>query len=365
MAVAADLYHEIGDDYHLAYQQAVLKQACPMEEQAKENLKVVYTPLHGAGLVPVTSVLKKDGFTEVHLLESQAMADGNFSTVRSPNPEEQDALKLGIAYAEELGADLVLGTDPDSDRVGIAVKSGEEYILLSGNQTGALLVDFITRQHTLNEKSTLITTIVTSELGPEIARNRGAEVMYVLTGFKYIGDKMIGFAKNHDHEFVMGYEESYGYLFGDHARDKDAVVSSMMICEMAAEQKALGKTLVDRLHELYAEFGYYKDAMDSFTLPGSDGQQRIAEIMNSLRGQQPDEIGGLEVKEIKDYQKGIDGLPESNVLKYFFEDGGWMAARPSGTEPKIKFYYSLRGESMEAAEAKIEGLRTAVKAIMQ
>ena len=210
----------------------------------------------------------------------------------------------------------------------------------------------------------LIKTIVTSELGADIAVAHGAQVMNVLTGFKYIGEKMIGFAENHDHHFIMGYEESYGYLVGEHARDKDAVVASMLICEMAAYQKAQGKTLLQRLEELYQQHGYYKESLDSFTLPGADGQQRIAEIMADLRAQQPAQIGGQAIAEIKDYQNGIDDLPAANVLKYFFADGGWMAVRPSGTEPKIKFYYSLRGDSMESAEERVETLREAVKQIM-
>lgn len=363
-ACQQDLYHEIGNEYHQAFQQAVLKQALLQDAAAKEQLNVVYTPLHGTGLHPVTAVLDKDGFTQVHVLESQKEPDGAFSTVRSPNPEEKDALQLAIAYGEQIGADLILGTDPDCDRVGIAVWDGSQYVLLTGNQTGALLADYVLSRHELDDKSVLIKTIVTSELGADIAVAHGAQVMNVLTGFKYIGEKMIGFAENHDHHFIMGYEESYGYLVGEHARDKDAVVASMLICEMAAYQKAQGKTLLQRLEELYQQHGYYKEALDSFTLPGADGQQRIAEIMADLRAQQPAQIGGQVIGEIKDYQNGIDDLPAANVLKYFFADGGWMAVRPSGTEPKIKFYYSLRGDSMESAEERVETLREAVKQIM-
>lgn len=363
-ACRQDLYHEIGMEYHQAFQKAVLQQALLQDAAMKENLNVVYTPLHGTGLSPVTAVLDKDGFTQIHVLESQKEPDGAFSTVRSPNPEEKDALQLAIAYAQQIGADLVLGTDPDCDRVGIAVRGGDGYVLLTGNQTGALLADYVLSQKTLREKSVLIKTIVTSELGADIAQAHGVQVMNVLTGFKYIGEKMIGFEKQHDHEFVMGYEESYGYLVGSHAKDKDAVVASMLICEMAAYQKAQGKTLLQRLEELYQQYGYYKEALDSFTLPGADGQQRIADIMTDLRAQKPAEIGGQMVAEIKDYQNGLDGLPEANVLKYLFADGGWMAVRPSGTEPKIKFYYSLKGNSMAEAEARVENLREAVKALM-
>ena len=363
-AEARDLYHVVDDMYHQAYQKAVLEQALLHDTVAKENLKVVYTPLHGTGLVPVTNVLDKDGFTQIHVLESQKEPDSAFSTVRSPNPEEKDALQLAIAYGEKIGADLVLGTDPDADRVGIAVWNGTEFVLLTGNQTGALLADYVLSQRELDETAVVIKTIVTSELGADIAEAHGAEVMNVLTGFKYIGEKMIGFDKNRDHTFIMGYEESYGYLVGNHAKDKDAVVASMLICEMAAYQKAQGKTLLERLEELYQQHGYYKEALDSFTLPGADGQARIAVIMENLRAQQPKDFGGQAIAEIKDYKAGIDNLPKADVLKYFLADGGWMAVRPSGTEPKIKFYYSVRGETMADAEAKVTALQSAVKEIM-
>ena len=364
-ACERDLYHVIGDVYHQAYQNAVLQQALLHDSAAKEDLKVVYTPLHGTGMIPVTGVLDKDGFTQIHVLESQKEPDSAFSTVRSPNPEEKDALQLAIAYAAEIGADLVLGTDPDADRVGIAVWNGNEYILLTGNQTGALLADYVLSRKELDDNAVVIKTIVTSELGADIANAHGAEVMNVLTGFKYIGEKMIGFDKNSDHTFIMGYEESYGYLVGNHAKDKDAVVASMLICEMAAYQKAQGKTLLERLEELYQEHGYYKEALDSFTLPGADGQERIAAIMADLRARELNEIGGQAIAEVKDYKNGIDDLPKADVLKYFFVSGGWMAVRPSGTEPKIKFYYSVRGKTMAEAEAKVAALQSAVQEIMK
>ena len=364
-ACERDLYHVIGDVYHQAYQNSVLQQSLLHDSAAKEDLKVVYTPLHGTGMIPVTGVLDKDGFTQIHVLESQKEPDSAFSTVRSPNPEEKDALQLAIAYAAEIGADLVLGTDPDADRVGIAVWNGNEYILLTGNQTGALLADYVLSRKELDDNAVVIKTIVTSELGADIANAHGAEVMNVLTGFKYIGEKMIGFDKNSDHTFIMGYEESYGYLVGNHAKDKDAVVASMLICEMAAYQKAQGKTLLERLEELYQEHGYYKEALDSFTLPGADGQERIAAIMADLRARELNEIGGQAIAEVKDYKNGIDDLPKADVLKYFFVSGGWMAVRPSGTEPKIKFYYSVRGKTMAEAEAKVAALQSAVQEIMK
>ena len=359
-----DLYHEIGNAYHQVFQKAVLEQALLTDAKAKENLKIVYTPLHGTGLGNVTAVLDKDGFAQVYVLESQKEPDTQFSTVHSPNPEDKEALKLAIAYAQELDADIVLGTDPDCDRVGVAVKNGADFTLLTGNQTGALLVDYVLNHKQVDDKSVVLKTIVTSELGADIAKAKGVKVMDVLTGFKYIGEKMIGFEETRAHDFVMGYEESYGYLVGSHAKDKDAVVASMLICELAAYQKAQGRTLLERLEELYQQYGYYKDVVDSFTLPGVDGQERIADIMDSLRAADASVFGGLTVAERKDYAEGIDELPKANVLKYFFADGGWMAVRPSGTEPKIKFYYSLKGENIEAAEDKVESLRSAVRELM-
>ena len=364
MARNMDLYHEIGNDYHQVFQKAVLEQALLQDAAAKENLKIVYTPLHGTGLGSVTAVLGKDGFTKVHVLESQSEPDTQFGTVHSPNPEDKAALELAISYAKEVDADIVLGTDPDCDRVGVAVKNGENYILLTGNQTGALLVDYVLSQKQPEENSVVIKTIVTSELGADIAEAHGVSVMNVLTGFKYIGEKMTGFEKNKDYQFVMGYEESYGYLVGGHARDKDGVVASMLICEMAAYHKAQGKNLLERLEELHLEYGYYKDVVDSFTLPGADGQEKIADIMDGLRNGNANEFGGIAVAERKDYTQGVDDLPKANVLKYFFEGGGWLAVRPSGTEPKIKFYYSVKGETLEEAETKVTVLQSAVKELM-
>jgi len=364
-ACERDLYHTVGDLYHQAYQKAVLAQALLHDSAAKENLKVVYTPLHGTGYHPVTGVLDKDGFTQVYVPDSQKEPDPAFCTVHSPNPEEKEALQLAIDYAAELGADIVLGTDPDADRVGAAVWNGTEYVLLTGNQTGALLADYVLSQKEVDKKSVLVKTIVTSELGAEIAAHYGAEVMNVLTGFKYIGEKMIAFEKTQSHTFIMGYEESYGYLVGNHAKDKDAVVAAMLICEMAAYYKAQGKTLLDQLEALYQQYGYYQDAVESFTFAGAEEQQHIAAIMETLRAQSMDSIGGQTVLEVKDYKNGIDDLPEADVLKYFFADGGWMAVRPSGTEPKMKCYYSVRGETMADAEAKAAALQTAVKELIQ
>lgn len=341
----------IGEDVLSEYLKKVKEQS--VYEEASD-LKIVYTPLHGTGNIPVRRMI--DGMN-VTVVKEQEMPDGNFSTVRSPNPEEKDALTIAIEKAKEIGGDLVLGTDPDCDRVGIAVKHGDEYVLFTGNQTGALLVNFILtmKKESLSSKSTLIKTIVTSELGAEIGRSFGLHTEDTLTGFKYIGDKINKYEASGEREFVIGYEESYGYLVGTHARDKDAVVSSMLICQMAAWYKNKGMTLVDGLNEIYEKYGYYLDKLDSFTLKGKDGAERIAELMVLFREKGTEMFDG--VKEVIDYSVGVNDLPKENVLKFLFTDGTWMAVRPSGTEPKIKVYYSVRQDSKVLAEERLEGIR--------
>ena len=328
----------------------------------KSDLKIVYTPLHGTGCVPVQRILKDMNVTVV---KEQEMPDGNFSTVRSPNPEDKAALTIAIEKAKEIGADLVLGTDPDCDRVGIAVKSGDEYVLFTGNQTGAMLVNFILnmKKDKLNSKSTVIKTIVTSEIGADIARKFGILVEETLTGFKYIGDKMNKYEADGSQEYVIGYEESYGYLVGTHARDKDAVVSSMLICQMAAWYKNQGKTLVDGLNELYAEYGYYLDTQDSFTLTGKDGAEKIQELMSTFRTTGTALFDGL--KEIIDFSVGVRDLPKENVLKYVWNDGSWIAVRPSGTEPKIKVYYSIKDKTKEEAEVRLAKIKDTIHSIIK
>ena len=328
----------------------------------KSDLKIVYTPLHGTGCVPVQRILKDMNVTVV---KEQEMPDGNFSTVRSPNPEDKAALTIAIEKAKEIDADLVLGTDPDCDRVGIAVKSGDEYVLFTGNQTGAMLVNFILnmKKDKLNSKSTVIKTIVTSEIGADIARKFGILVEETLTGFKYIGDKMNKYEADGSQEYVIGYEESYGYLVGTHARDKDAVVSSMLICQMAAWYKNQGKTLVDGLNELYAEYGYYLDTQDSFTLTGKDGAEKIQELMSTFRTTGTALFDGL--KEIIDFSVGVRDLPKENVLKYVWNDGSWIAVRPSGTEPKIKVYYSIKDKTKEEAEVRLAKIKDTIHSIIK
>ena len=348
-AKAAGLVVEIGDDVLGAFLDAVEAQAHPIDEAAKKALKIVYTPLHGAGNKPVREVLKRQGYTGLSVVEEQCVEDGNFPTVEYPNPEERGALKMGMDLADKLGADLVVATDPDSDREGIAVRHNGEMVLLTGNQTGALLVDYVMKRRAdqINDKTTMIKTIVTGELGADIARKKGVKVMNVMTGFKFIGDIMNRFDRDGSGEYIFGYEESYGVLVGTHARDKDAVVGTMLICEMAAWYKQQGKTLVDVLDALYAEYGYYNDVTTSYTLKGMDGAAKIKGISAHLREIGKDLMEGI--TEIKDYKDGCDGLPKSDVLKYFFADGSWMAVRPSGTEPKIKVYYGVKRATKEEA----------------
>lgn len=325
------------------------------------ELKIVYTPLHGTGNVPVRKVL--EGKT-VYIVSEQENPDGNFPTVVSPNPEDRKALTLGIELAKEKDADIVLGTDPDCDRVGVAVKHNGEYVLLTGNQTGALLVNFVLtmKKDSLNSKSTLVKTIVTSELGANIGRSFGLQVEETLTGFKYIGDKINKFEASGEQEFVIGYEESYGYLVGTHARDKDGVVSSMLVCEMASWYKNQGKTLVDGLNEIYDKYGYYLDFLDSFVLKGKDGAEKIQNLMVEFRNKSTALLP--DIKEIVDFKDGIRDLPKENVLKYIFNDGSWMAVRPSGTEPKIKVYYSIVDPDKSNAKARLEAIRQTISSII-
>lgn len=351
----------------------VLKQSRYSESKSKEKLQIVYTPLHGTGIEPVKETLLEAGFSNVSLVVEQSVLDGNFPTVTSPNPEDRDALEMGVVQAKRTGADIVLGTDPDCDRVGVAVETDEGYKLITGNQMGALLMDYLCNSTDLSHyyKPAVVKTVVTSELGAEIAKKHGLTVFSTLTGFKFIGEKITQFEQarkendgTRDYTFVFGHEESYGYLAGTHARDKDAVVSSLLICEMAAYHKTHGKTLLDRMNEIYEEFGYYRDALDSFTLKGKDGLEKISSMMADLRSSgSPFE----KTAQVIDYrqpvkaEEGFGYLPTSNVLKYILDDGSWIAVRPSGTEPKIKIYYSIKAVDKEEAENKLIDTQNTIK----
>lgn len=360
MALSNGYLTYIGDEVLNSYISEVEKMAVYKEAS---DLKIVYTPLHGTGNIPVRKVLSDMSF-DVSVVKEQAVADGNFTTVRSPNPEEKDALNMALDQAKRANADLVIGTDPDCDRVGVGVLHNGDYTLLTGNQTGALLVDFYLKfkKQSLNPKSTLVKTIVTNDLGAEIARKNGLNVVETLTGFKYIGEQITKYEKTGENEFLIGYEESYGYLVGTYARDKDAVVASMLICEMASYYKKNKMTLVDALNVLYSEYGFYLDALDSFVLKGKDGASRIKNIMSYFRANKATVFPNI--TDVKDYSTGIGDLPKSNVLKFFLKGGSWIAVRPSGTEPKLKMYYSVRGIDSSTCERSLQNIRTIINGIM-
>ncbi len=341
----------IGEDTLNAFLSEVKKQSVYNE---KSDLKIVYTPLHGTGNIPVRKILEGKN---VSLVKSQELPDGNFSTVRSPNPEEKDALTLAIEQAKAENADIVIGTDPDCDRVGVGVLHEGDYVLLTGNQTGALLVDFVLkfRKDTMPENAAVVKTIVTSGLGAAIAEKHGAKIFQTLTGFKYIGEKICLWEESGENTFVFGYEESYGYLAGTHARDKDAVVASMLIAEMASYYKNNGMTLVDALNGIYADYGYYYDCLETFVLKGKEGAEKIQSAMKAMRESGESLFDDLD--KLLDYSKGIDGLPKENVLRFDFKDGSWAAARPSGTEPKLKLYFSVKGENKEQAAVRQQAVR--------
>ncbi|WP_433617697.1 phospho-sugar mutase [Paenibacillus cellulositrophicus] len=332
-----------------------------------KDFKIVYTPLHGTGNIPVRRVLEEVGFTNVHIVAEQEQPDAEFSTVKSPNPEEREAFTLAMKVGQEIGADLLIGTDPDADRMGAVVKNqAGEFVVLSGNQSGALMIYYLLSQlkeaGKLPNNGAVIKTIVTSEMGATIAEHFGAEVFNTLTGFKYIGEKMTQFEKTGSHTYLFGYEESYGYLAGNYARDKDAVLASLLICEAGAYYKAQGKTLYEVLQELYEQFGYFQEKLESRTLKGKDGLAQIQAKMSDWRSNAPQTVAGKTVTQVLDYSKGLDGLPKENVLKYMLEDGSWFCLRPSGTEPKIKVYFAVRGDSLDDANARIQKLSDEVMA---
>lgn len=349
---SAGLLENVGEEMMKSFCYETMKQSHTLSKEAVSALKVVYTPIHGSGLMPVMFTLKEKGYT-VRIVPEQEAPDGNFPTVKKPNPEERDALVMGIRQAKETGADLVLGTDPDCDRVGIAVRNDGGYQLLNGNQIGALLVNYLLtrRKDRLKKNSVILKSIVTNDFGAAVAKSYGVETVETLTGFKYIGEAITAYEETGEHDFMMGYEESYGFLIGRHVRDKDAVVTSLLICEMAAYYKEQGYSLYDILKSLHHRFGYYLDAVDSVTYAGSAGKARMKEIMASLR--EKEHLFGDTPVMVLDYLDGCNGLPPADVLKYVFEDGSWAAVRPSGTEPKLKIYYSVKGKNERAASARL------------
>lgn len=361
-----------GEDLDEKFLQVIKKEQINPEAvlAAADSFKLVYTPLHGTGARPVKAILKEIGFKNVFVVPQQDNEDGNFSTVQSPNPENAEGFTLAIEIAKKNDVDLIIGTDPDCDRVGIVVRDKQgEYKTLTGNQTGALLVEYILRakkeQGKLPENGVVIKTIVTTELASAIAKAYGTECMSLLTGFKYIGEKMTEFAEKKNHTYLIGFEESYGYLVGNHARDKDGVVATMLICEMAAYYHNMGMTLYEALQNIYKTYGYYAERTVSFTMPGKDGMEKMKEMLSTLRKTPIKSAMGLDVSKATDYKEDETGLPKSDVLKYELSDGKtYFIIRPSGTEPKIKLYMGTVAESMEDGNKILSELCEDVKAQM-
>jgi len=381
-AEAAGLYQVIGPDMDDRYMEALKKLAIHPEIMKEEgrDLNIVYTPLHGTGNLPVRRVLDELGFTNVHVVEEQALPDGDFPTVSYPNPEDKNAFSLALKLAKEVDADLVLATDPDADRLGVYAKDSHtgEYRSFTGNMSGMLILEYILSQRkalgTLPENGAVVTTIVSGKMAREITKAYHVDLIETLTGFKYIGEQIKFFEQNHEHEYVFGYEESYGCLVGTHARDKDAVVAVMALCEAAAFCKHQGITLCDKMKELFDTYGYYKEGLCTVTLKGQDGAKKIASMMEGIRGNVPKTVGGLAVTQFRDYKedvlldcvngtKTVTGLPRSNVLYFELEGGAWCCIRPSGTEPKIKFYIGVKGIDDVDAEKKLAELTEGVKAL--
>lgn len=340
-------------------------------EEMAENFRIVYTPLHGSGNIPVRRALSETGFANVTVVPEQEHPDKDFPTVKFPNPEDPEAFTLAIKLAKEQAADIIIGTDPDCDRVGAVVKNTlGEYVVLTGNQTGALLTDYILgslyKQGRLNDKSTFINTIVTSKLGERIAESYNVRTISVLTGFKYIADKIKEF-EDSGLEFVFGYEESYGYLAGNFVRDKDAVIASMLICEMAAYYKNKGMTLYEVLMLLYKKYGFYKESLNSITFTGKEGMEEMVRLIDALRNDLPEVVNGIKVEEVRDYldYQGPVKLPKENVLQFILEDKSWFCIRPSGTEPKLKIYYAVIGNDQGDADGRMTRLRAGVEAIVK
>ena len=357
----SELIVTLDEDVDRAFCDAVKKQVINQEliNKVGKDLKIIFTPIHGTGNLPIRRVLSEVGFENVSVVKEQEMPDSNFSTVAYPNPEEKEVFDIAIEMAKKDGADIIIGTDPDCDRVGVVVKDNDgEYIVLNGNQVGSLLVDYVMSNKAEEIKEMhnpmIVKTIVTSELGAEIAKSYNVGCVDTLTGFKFIGEKIHQYEKDNSATFIMGYEESYGYLVGTHARDKDGVVSALLISEMAAYYYDKGMTLYEGLQEVYKKYGYYREELQSITLKGIDGMEQIKSIMNTFRTSNIEEIAGIKVAELKDYSQGIDNLPKSDVLKFILEDNSWIAVRPSGTEPKIKFYYGCNGAEREVVDNKLE-----------
>lgn len=383
-AVAAGLYQEIDTEIDEAYMEELKKQSIHPEvisEMAKD-FTIVYTPLHGTGNISVRRVLKELGFEKVYVVPEQEKPDGTFPTVAYPNPESPKAFELALALAKKVDADIVLATDPDADRLGVYCKDTKSgnYVSFTGNMSGMLIAEYILKERTatgtMPENPALVETIVTTDMAKVIAQAYGVHLIEVLTGFKYIGEQIRLFEENHTYNYVFGLEESYGCLAGTYARDKDACVAVMMLCEVASWYKKQGKTLWDAMLAMYEKYGYFKEGLETITLKGMDGAQQIQQMMAEAREHLPQQIGDAKVLAVRDYKtdvrydmtdgsKSATGLPTSNVLYYELEDHSWCCVRPSGTEPKIKFYFGVKGTSLSDAETKLDGLQKAMMALFE
>ena len=369
------LYQVIGKDIDDPYIETLTSQVIHQDaiDAEKDQLKIVYTPLHGTGNIPARRVLKELGFTNVYVVKEQELPDGDFPTVSYPNPEADEAFTLGLKLAKEIDADLVLATDPDADRLGVRVKDKDGvYHTLTGNMSGCLLEEYELSQRkaaagSLPEDGAVVSTIVTTNMAGTIAKAYGLRFIEVLTGFKYIGQQILGFEQSGKGTYLFGFEESYGCLIGTHARDKDAIVATMALCKAASYYKTQGKTLWDAMIDMYEKYGYYKDDIQSITLKGIEGLEKIQSILETLRKNPPKEIGSYQVTSARDYKLDTilnmatgeiteTGLPKSNVLYYDLTDDAWLCVRPSGTEPKVKFYYGVKGTSLADADEKSKAL---------
>nr|WP_263328464.1 phospho-sugar mutase [Neobacillus sp. Marseille-Q6967] len=364
---AAGLINTIGEEIDKAYIEKLMTISENPSLVKETDLRIVFTPLHGTANKPVRRALDALGYKNVTIVKEQELPDPEFSTVKSPNPEEHAAFELAIREGKKIGADLLIATDPDADRLGIAVLNPEgEYVVLTGNQTGALLLDYILTQKvekgTLPENGVVLKTIVTSEIGRKIASAYDLETVDVLTGFKFIAEKINNYEETGEHTFLFGYEESYGYLIGDFARDKDAVQAALLATEVCAYYKKQGKSLYDGLMQVFDKYGYYLEGLRSLTLKGKEGAEQIQQILASFRAEPITKLGDLQIASSEDYQTSIrvtsNGeetihLPKSNVLKYTFTDGSWVCLRPSGTEPKVKFYFGVNSESLSESKSKL------------
>ena len=375
-AVAAGLYKVIGKEIDDRYMEELKKQSIHPEviKEMAKDIRIVYTPLHGTGNLPVRRVLKELGFEQVYVVKEQELPDGNFPTVSYPNPESPKAFELALKLAKEVDADIVLATDPDADRLGVYcndTKTGG-YVTFTGNMSGMLIAEYILREKTatgtMPENPALVETIVTTDMAKAVAAAYNVKLIEVLTGFKYIGEQIKFFEQQHTYHYVFGLEESYGCLAGTYARDKDACVAVMMLCEVASWCKKHGKTLWDAMLDMYEKYGYYREGLETKTLKGIDGAAQIQSMMSGYRANPPKELGGHQVLAVRDYKEDTrkdlvtgevtkTGLPTSNVLYYELSDNAWCCVRPSGTEPKIKYYFGVKGTSLADADAKLAALR--------